>query len=180
MLITIFSLEIATLLLGMPFRDGHTIMPIILAGASVWGLSMLVHKGLELQEKTGVMLGLVMVSATINIVLNLLFVPEYGYQAAAVTTFVSYLAYPVLVYVITNRSGLGWRIPWRTIIRTVAASLITGGVLWLAKIALAVETPIVLVLMAGGVAGIALYVWLLVLFREIRRDELNFLLSSEK
>lgn len=179
MLITVFSLEISTLLLGAAFRDGHTIIPLVLAGASVWGLSMFGHKGLELQEKTTMLLGLVILSATTNVVLNLLFVPEYGYKAAAVTTFVSYLTYPVLVYVITNRSDLRWRIPWCTIVRTVAASLITGGVLWLAKIALPVEAPIVLVLISGGVAGIGLYVWLLVLFKEIRREELNLLLSSE-
>ena len=178
MLITVFSPEISRLLLGSEFSDGHTIMPMVLAGASVWGLSMYGHKGLELQEKTRVMLSLVTVSAVINIILNLLFVPKYGYYAAAVTTFVSYLTYPILVYALTNSSDLCWRIPWRTIVRTVAVSLITGGILLLTKIVLPVEAPIALVLVGGGVAGIGLYVWLLVLFREIGREELNFLLSS--
>ena len=125
------------------------------------------------------MLGLVTVSAVINIVLNLLFVPEYGYFAAAVTTFVSYLTYPVLVYAITSSSDLRWRIPWHTIVKTVAVSLITGAILMLAKIVLPVEAPVALVLMGGGVAGIGLYFCLLVLFREIGREDLNFLLSIE-
>ena len=54
MLVTVFSPEIARLLLGSEFCGGYTIMPIVLAGASAWGLSMFGHKGLELQEKTRV------------------------------------------------------------------------------------------------------------------------------
>jgi len=177
MLVSVFSLEVSELILGPEFRVGHTIMPLILAGAAAWGLSMFGQKGLELQEKTGVMLGLVAVSATTNMVLNLLFVPKFGYYAAAVTTFVSYITYPILVYTIPMSSDLRWRIPWRTIVRTVAVSLITGTILWLAKIVLPVEAPVALVLMGGGVAGIGVYVWLLVCFKEIERQELNFLLS---
>lgn len=172
-LVSAFSAEIVNLLLGSQFREGHIIMPFVLAGVGVWGVSMFGHKGLEVAEKTRVMLSLVAVSAVVNVVLNLVFVPRYGYFAAAVTTAASYVLYPVFVYWI-SRSYLRWRIPWRAVRNAFAAATITGVTIHFGKPALPANTPVVIVLAVGGIFGFGLYAAVLLLLREITRNELNF------
>lgn len=44
-----------------------------------------------------------MIAAVLNIILNLIFVPLYGYAAAAYTTFASYLVLLVLHYIVSQR-----------------------------------------------------------------------------
>ncbi len=61
------------------------------------------------------MFGLVAICCVVNVLLNLIIVPRYGYHGAAVTTFASYLLYPVMVYCVTRRY-LAWVIPWRSVL----------------------------------------------------------------
>lgn len=173
--VSTFSAEITRLLLGIEFREGHTIIPFVLGGAAAWGLAQMGHKGLELKEKTAVMCALVLVTAVANVALNLVFVPRYGYFAAAVTTLVSFLLYPLLVYA-TVRSHVRWSIPWGTIGRASAASLMTAAGLVAGKRGLPEAVPVASVLFGGVVAGVAVYAALLVVTKEITREELRALM----
>ncbi|OGX61586.1 MAG: hypothetical protein A2189_04100, partial [Paenibacillus sp. RIFOXYA1_FULL_44_5] len=71
------------ILLGVPYRSGATIMPLLLVGYMMWNFSMFGHKGFELMHKTNVMLILVAVSATVNVLVNLISIPIWGYTGAA-------------------------------------------------------------------------------------------------
>ena len=129
---------------------------------------MFAHKGLEVMEKTRVMLVLVAVCVSLNILLNLVFVPRYGYQAAAVTTLVSFLAYPLLVYR-ASRDALPWAVPWRTLATVTVASVITGVVLAILRGFLRVPAGVILA--AGAVAGPIVYISILTLLREFKPYE---------
>ena len=63
-------------------------IPIILS-AFIWQISMFVHKPLELIFKQYLMIIGIVISLLINIVLNYLLIPIYGYQIAAVNTLIS-------------------------------------------------------------------------------------------
>jgi O-antigen/teichoic acid export membrane protein len=64
-----------------------------------------------------------------NIIANLIFIPLYGYRAAAVTTVVSEWALLIPFYLLV-RKNLG-PIPWFDVAwRPVLAAVVMGGVLW--------------------------------------------------
>ncbi|MEQ9809769.1 lipopolysaccharide biosynthesis protein [Streptococcus jiangjianxini] len=73
-------------------------------GIFIYGLSMLFHKYFELIEKTILIFYFNMIAAVLNIILNLVLIPLFGFQISAFTTFLSYLAYIILVHLNTRNS----------------------------------------------------------------------------
>jgi O-antigen/teichoic acid export membrane protein len=155
-IVSVLGREIVEVLVGEEFREGYRIIPWVLGGTAAWGLAMYGHKGFELLEKTRLMFVLVVVCALLNVLLNLVFVPRYGFTAAAVTTFAGYALYPVLVFVLTRR-GLPWHIPWRTAAVSAAAALAGAATARVVANAVAVYVPVAAVVVCGGAAGVAAY-----------------------
>ncbi len=58
----------------------------VAAGAFLWQIAMLVHKPLELAERTGAMLAAASAALVLNILLNVAFLPQFGVLAAAYAT----------------------------------------------------------------------------------------------
>jgi len=173
-LIGVYSRDIVAIVLGAEFREGYTIIPLVLGGLAVWWLAMIGHKGLEITERTRTMLVLVLICAAANIALNLVFVPRYGYTAAAATTAISYALYPLLVYFVA-RPTLPWGIPWAT----VARSLLAGGVMgvWLAfsRRLLPGNLYDIAVMALAGLVGLGIYFLILRVLREFHPEELAVL-----
>ena len=153
--ITLCSHELADILLGSAFREGSGIIPILVFGMMVRGFSMYGHKGLELAERTHVMFVLVAISAAFNVVLNLIFVPIYGYTAAAVTTVAGYVLYPILVHR-ASRSHVPWRVPWRAIAAALSAGLVSMAAGALVRRAMPGQHPLP-VIAAAGATALAVY-----------------------
>ena len=170
----VFSWEIVSVFLGKPFREGHTIIPYILLGSFLWSFAMYGHKGIKLLEKTRVMFVLVTICCIVNIVLNLIIVPRYGYQGAAFTTFVSYALYPIMLYGVSRRY-IAWVIPWRSVVNITLAGL--GGALagWGVKFALTGKAHVIFILGVGLVAGCVAYMGVLVAVRELREHEMRLI-----
>ena len=162
----LFSRELVTILLGSKFREGYTIIPFVTGGVMVWGVSMIGHKGLEIQERTRTLLMLVAISMLVNLSLNLIMIPAFGYQGAAVTTLIGYCIYPILVFRAT-RTSIGWLIPWRSIVKTACAGIAMGAVMSAGRFYAGGHLPPVGMLCAAGVIGIACYASLLAAMREL-------------
>lgn len=107
----LFHRDLALLLLGAEFRSGSVILPIVIAGVVVWQMSTYAHKPLEFTGKSKQMMTICAFSALVNIILNLIFVPLYGFVAAAYTTLVSYILYTFIVSYISKKI-LIWKINW--------------------------------------------------------------------
>jgi O-antigen/teichoic acid export membrane protein len=168
--VSVFSREVATIFLGAEFREGHVIIPIILFGVLAWNFSMYGHKGLEIRGRTRTMLAYVLICAATNVVLNLYFIPHYGYLGAAVTTLISFLLYPVLVYFGTRRD-MAWHIPWVSMGKIGLAALFSAGCLYALKHVMNLNSAILL-LIIGAVALVAIYGGLLWSLKEIRPEEI--------
>ncbi|MBN1339484.1 MAG: polysaccharide biosynthesis protein [Bacteroidales bacterium] len=95
---SLFSREISLLLLGPEFREGFTVMPWIFISAFLYGLSLFYEARLKFANKLKAIAVTVIFSGAINIALNFLFVPYWGYEAAAVTTLACYLLLFILFY----------------------------------------------------------------------------------
>lgn len=132
----LFSLDLATWFLGPEFRAGHVIMPAVIAGVVAWQLGMYAHKPLEFSERTGFMSILSLAAAGLNLILNIIFVPIYGYVAAAYTTLVSYLVYAVITSIAGQRI-LRWQIKVKQIV--IITVIIVGSVLGLNQLRLLVQ-----------------------------------------
>lgn len=165
--IALFSREIVTILLGTEYREGYQIIPYVLGGVVVWGLAMIGHKGLEIQERTRMLLLLVGVSALVNIALNLVVIPAYGYFGAAVTTLVSNSCYPVLVYLVTKPS-IPWKLPWKSIARISIAAAAMGMLMWLIRYGVGGRLPLVGLLAGIGTVGTAFYGIVLIKMKELK------------
>ena len=66
-------------------------------GIFVYGISLLCHKYYECTGKTNQILIINIIAALFNLVSNYLLIPICGFQVAALTTFLSYLLYIVVV-----------------------------------------------------------------------------------
>jgi O-antigen/teichoic acid export membrane protein len=122
--VAVFSTEIV-LLLGESFREGHRVLPVALAGGVLWQLGMYSHKPLEFRGRTGLMFAIGIVAAAVNIGLNLLLVPRFGYMAAAYTTVVSFGLYLGITTWVGRRT-LQWRL-FDPRVAAVAVVCILGG-----------------------------------------------------
>ncbi len=120
--IWLFSEDLARLLLGPEFRQGHVIMPVVIAGAIMWQLGVYAHKPLEFVKRTRLLMFMSIAAAILNLIMNVILVPLYGYLAAAYTTFLSYLFYNI-VAIIAGQRIIKWQIRWK---RLLANILITS------------------------------------------------------
>jgi O-antigen/teichoic acid export membrane protein len=116
-----------SLALGAAFREGYSVLLPVLAGQILWQASMLGHKGMELMERTYWMLILACIAAIVNLVLNLILVPSYGYVAAAYTTLLSYGLYTFLIWVFSRRF-VPWSIPFRSVVLAMIIATSAAGI----------------------------------------------------
>ena len=136
--------DVAGIVLAEDYRGGSFVIPVLVLGSFAWGFAMYGHKALELTERTALMFQLAGVTAMVNIALNLMLIPRFGYPAAAFTTLASYLLYPVLVHRVAPE-GMPWRIPWTTIARAGVAGLVAAGLALATRRVLGGAPPIVVV-----------------------------------
>ena len=125
----LFSSDLARWFLGPSFFEGHRIMALVVAGVAFWNLGMYVHKPFEFHERTLTLFILSFTAAALNLGLNVLLVPRFGYVGAAYATLASYLGY-VLVVAIRGRRLLTWSVPWRSVLPPLAVIIVGTGAIW--------------------------------------------------
>ncbi len=89
--LSLFSKDIATILLGQEFRVGYTIMPFVFFAAYIHGLSNFYELRLKFSNQLKRLSIIVIGAAVLNIILNYIFIGLYGYKWAAITTAVTYV-----------------------------------------------------------------------------------------
>jgi len=163
--------ELTFIMLGDKFREGAIVMPIVLIGLTAWNFAMFGHKGLEFRNKTKIMFLYVLLCAAIKIALGIIFIPRYGYLAAAVTSLISFLAYPLLVYFGTRRD-IRWRIPWLSVLRILTASVAPIILFMIVRITRIGIVPTILI---DTILMAPLYALGLYLLKEFTTPELSFI-----
>jgi O-antigen/teichoic acid export membrane protein len=115
---------LARVFLGVNFRSGSSIMPIVVAGLVAMSFATYAHKPFEFRERTSFMMVLAVCVAIANLFLNVLFVPRFGYVASAWVTLFCYLLYAVITVALGQRL-LRWNISWKEL-SLVVMSVATG------------------------------------------------------
>lgn len=72
-------------------QNGYLITPFIALGALILGVQGIVSQILALEKKTKIIGSRWMMTAAINVVLNIIFVPIFGIIAAALSTLIAYI-----------------------------------------------------------------------------------------
>ena len=77
------SSRITKLILGFDDPVAARMLPVLLLGGFLWQLALLLHKPLEIAQKTGAMLFAMAAVVVLNIAACFQFIPRYGFQAAS-------------------------------------------------------------------------------------------------
>lgn len=146
-----------------------TVLPVAI-GTFFAFLTALPLQAFYLKKKTSMAVVPFGISAVVNIGLNFLLIPRFGYNGAAWTTAISYVLYLTLT-VILGRKYLKWDFPWVAASKILLANLILLGTLLGMRL-----IPV------GGLGGLCLivatgalvYVGSFVLMRGFSKDEIQF------
>lgn len=103
-------LEYFILFIGQDFREGANIVPVILFANLIMGIFFNLSIWYKLTNKTIYGAVLVIAGAMVTVVINVLFIPEYGYIASAWAHVVCYSLMVLLSYLWSRKHYL---IPYR-------------------------------------------------------------------
>jgi len=91
--VSVFAHRITRLILGFDDATAARLLPVLVVGGFLWQLALLLHKPLEIAERTGAMLAGMTAVVGLNVIACLLFIPRFGYEAAGYVLVFSALSY---------------------------------------------------------------------------------------
>lgn len=149
-------------------EKGYMVVPFVASSMLLYGVSYFFTQILMLYKRTKLIANIWALSAVINILLNIVFIPLFGILAAAVLTFVSYL-FSFAVLWVSSSKELKFKIDWAFIAKAVLASAIM-------ILAISVFSPQTLAgTIIAIVFGAAVYSVFMFLFKGIGKKEIIFL-----
>lgn len=166
-IVAVFSKEISLLLLGEEYQRGAAMIPVMLLGLLAWNFSLYGHKGLELFEKSKLMLLFLLISAVVNMLFNFVLIPEWDLYGATIASLTGYLTYPILVY-FSSKNYVKWNIPWLSLLKITTSSVLPCLLLFPLKFTfnyLGIHS--ILLMMSGFFIFVLIYLLSLEKFKEI-------------
>jgi O-antigen/teichoic acid export membrane protein len=124
--------EIFALLLGKDFRIGIGVLPIMLIANILLGIVFNLSMWYKLSGKTRYALTITLLGLGVNVVINIIFMPVYGYMAAAWGYLFSYLTMVVFSYYLSRKY---YPIPYEW--KTIVLYFVTGIALYLLSVFIA-------------------------------------------
>ena len=166
--LSVLARPVMGVLAGAAYHEGFRIMPFVALGGLLLGLQQRFQAGFIFYKKTQFVMIAIVSAGLVNIGLNLLLVPRYGYMAAAITTLIGY-AVLLAIMVVTSRKYFVWHFPFRSLGRAVLASAIMGAIVY--PVGNGLTSSPLLNLIVAVPLGALLYFSLLFLLGEIQPNE---------
>jgi O-antigen/teichoic acid export membrane protein len=165
---SVLDKPIMSFLTGEQYFEGHKIIPFVVVGGFLFGLQHRYQSGILFHKRTGYITLGIAAAAVLNLGLNLLFIPRYGYTAAAVTTATSYL-FLLMSMILVSRKFFVWKFPFLSLLKICFISAIVGVMLHYFG---GNSSSITLIHLLFIIClGVVIYFALLFLFREIKPNE---------
>jgi len=98
----LFAKEIGIILVDEKFHEGLKVVPIVVIGYVFYEMYYMYGMYPGYQKKTVFASIVVIFSGILNIILNAIFIPKYGYIAAAYTTLISYFVMFVMAWIVSK------------------------------------------------------------------------------
>lgn len=104
---------ITTHILGFADDSAARTLPVLVLGGFLWQLALLLHKPMEIAKQTVTMLTGISLALAINLICCFVFIPRFGYSAAAYILVFSGLCYGAFTLIVTRFSIFLGREPSR-------------------------------------------------------------------
>lgn len=99
--VSVLAPRIIRLILGVNDPLAAHMLPVLVVGGFLWQLALLLHKPLEISQRTAAMLAAIAIVVVLNTIACLLFIPRYGYEAAGYIMASSAIIYIALISCMT-------------------------------------------------------------------------------
>jgi O-antigen/teichoic acid export membrane protein len=143
----LLSEPIARIFTAEMYVEGNQIIGLVAFGMFFLGLSEYFNKGWELSRKTMPILINCIIASIVNMILNIIFVPIYGYVAAGFTTLVSFVVYMLLSKLRENK-GIRFTINRKTFLNILLSTLIMAIIVIVCKSIITVNIISILIIVA--------------------------------
>jgi len=171
--LSLLSRDLVKFLATEEYFEGFRVMPYVALSVFLFGLQRNFQLGLLFFEKTRSIMLILVITGTLNIVLNILAVPSYGYLAAGVTTLISYLAFATLI-ILESRKYFVWNFPFASL-KNVLLGTTVMSLCVLAVLALGIDHAGAKIVVSI-ISGMIVYSLMLILLKEIHFKSLKRML----
>jgi len=168
--LSVLAKPIISVLAAPAYFPGYKIIPLVAFGVFLVGIIHRFSEALAFYKRTDISMCCVSGAALLNIGLNFLFIPRYGYMAAAATTFIAYAA-DLTAMVILSRRFFVWKFPFKSLGNVTIASAIMGAAVY--PVGNIVTSSILINLILGICVGVVVYAVMLFLLREPQKEEVQ-------
>lgn len=127
--LTILASPFAYLFTTEAYHDGFRIIGYVAFSGFAYGLSRIAGQGLLIGKETLRYAFCQIAAVLVNIGLNLVLVPRFGFVAAGITTLIGYVVMLALL-VGSSQNYLTWHFPWRTLRNSSIATTLMGIGIW--------------------------------------------------
>ena len=172
--LSVLAKPLIGILTSPEYYEGYRIIPLVTLGAFFRGLQRSFQAGPLFYKRTDFIMFSIIASGLLNLGLNFLLIPQYGYMAAAITTFISYV-FLLILMIGVSRYLFIWEFPFKSLAKVVCASAIMGIVVY--HIGSSLTSSTLLNLILGIVVGVVVYSLMLFLLREFKSSEIQALLD---
>lgn len=170
--LSVLAKPIIILMTSEAYHEGYNTIPFIASGAFFLGLQQRYHAGFRIRKKNNYIAIGIIISGILNLGLNFLLVPKYGYKAAAFTTLLSYI-FLLLIMIIYSRRYFIWQFPFKTLFNSLGSAGIMGIAVYFIYNIFHLR-PIYSIII-GVFSGFFIYLTMLFLFKEFVPEEKHFL-----
>lgn len=115
--------EVISFIASAKYADSYLVIPFIIAGLMIYGTYHIFAAGIYIYKKTFLLSVLIFVAGSLNIVMNIIFIPIWGIKGVAVATLLAYLLLTGLI-VVYSFKYLDFRIQYRSIVLYTTISLL--------------------------------------------------------
>ena len=168
--LTVLSTSLLTTLTTSEFLSGAIIVPIIAFATIILYCSSLNANILLLFEKTKTAGSISIVTASVNIILNIILVPLIGILGAAIATLLAFTLHLFLTITFSLKM-MKYDVDFKFIIKCIISSVIMASVVWKLNPIGAVD-----ILISVGIA-VGVYFGVMVLLRGFTQEEYVFFRS---
>ncbi|HOI76293.1 MAG TPA: oligosaccharide flippase family protein [Methanofastidiosum sp.] len=133
--IILFGREIILILADPKFHIASGLVPIIALGHIFYGMAIIYNSYIDYKKKMIYLSFSVLSAGVINIILNAIYIPQYGYVAAAYTTVISYFLmflfnWVISKYILKQKTIPLWLL-WKPFILLTLFMIIIFGISYL-------------------------------------------------
>lgn len=150
--------------------EGVFLVPVFIAGYFLRGYGNPLRYILTSVERTDLIGGIVTAGVLLNIVLNVILIPEFGMLGAAFATLAAQILLCYLTFYFANNS-IPFSIPRSTVVRSCCAALVMFVSLWSLPVSLGTWGTLI----AYPPLGVLVYFITIFLLGEFSQSEQNFL-----